>query len=995
MKRITFVLALLMLCLPQLSEAQTIRVTGTVSSAAEKYPLEGAGVMVKGTRNGVATDYNGQYVIQAGKNAVLQISSVGFKSIEVPVNGRTVINVELEETSESLEAAVVVGYGSEKKLSSVVGSVSTVKATNLQNKPVINVGDALQGQVAGLQVFSSSGDPTASVSMRLRGVNSINASNTPLFILDGSPVGTNVFHLVNQNDIESITVLKDASATAIYGSRAANGVVYITTRKGGGEQPEVMLGYQFSISNIAQEPEKMMNSEEWFEYNELNNPSLLTNASWQSMKDFRLKNHIGGGWKYYYMKKNAPTHKADFSVSGRTNKTDYFISANALRQEAIYRFNSVNRYGMRFNINTKVNDWFKFGMNTALNYRLNKTAGWSSGTRNVENGVIWGSFMHSPYTTPRDILTDDNGNFIGYAEGYPDYIKDSEWWGWRYLNSIQPSKASYVSINGNLYEQITPIKGLTIKFDQALEGQDYKYVETWLPEKHEIFSSDGSAGESHSFSRNYRLTTANTIEYKFQVAQKHNIDVLVGQESFIYNSEGFTAQAMGTTDPRMTTMANGTDYKKPGYSYTQDKMNSLFSRLDYDYDNKYFFNASLRRDGSSLFGANKRYANFWAIGAMYNIKKEEFLKNVNWLDALKLKVSYGTTGNSGIDSYLSVGTIGNGTIYDGIASLVFNGPTNLDLTWETVKKFNIGAEFRLFDKVTANFEYYRNKTEDLLNDIPFSLSTGFSSGWGNVADMKNTGFDATVTVDVVRNKNVFFAVTANVAYTKNKITKLFAGRDEFVQGNTGMKMQVGHPYGEFFQVKYAGVDPANGKQLWYDKEGNITDTYSADNAVFLDKTRYAPWSAGLTLDFTYKQFSAQANFVGMFDKYTFNNDRYVQENANDAADQNVAQRLFKGTWRTPGQITTFPKAGEELQLDDRWLENASFVRLKSLTLSYSLGKRALHALRVVKGVRVFLVGRNLFTITKYRGFDPEIDTNVASANYPNTRQYSAGIEFTF
>lgn len=600
-----------------------------------------------------------------------------------------------------------------------------------------------------------------------------------------------------------------------------------------------------------------------------------------------------------------------------------------------------------------------------------------------------------PYTTPREILKDKDGNFIGLG-AYQEYIEDDSWWGWRYLNSIQPGQNNYVSINGNLYEQITPLKGLTIRFAQALEGQDYKSVKTWLPEKHEIFSSDGSAGQTHSFTRSYRLTTTNTIEYKRQVADKHNFDLLLGQESFIDNSEGFTAESDGLTDPRMTTMANGTDPQAPGYSYEQYKMNSLFSRLDYDYDNKYFLNASLRRDGSSLFGSENRYANFWAIGAMYNVKNEDFLKNVNWLNTLKLNFSYGTTGNSGLPgSYMWLGTVGSSTIYDGIHSWTFVNPTNANLTWETVKTLNIGTEFRLFDIVTAKLDYYRKKTENMLVDIPYSLSTGFTSGWGNVASMRNTGFEATVTVDAIRTQNTFFSITAHISYTKNKITKLFAGRDEYVMGNTGLKMQVGHPYGEFFEVRYAGVDPANGHQLWYDKNGNVTDKYDADDAVFLNKTRYAPWEGGLTLDFTYKQFSAQANFVGSFKKYTFNNDRYFSENSNSVTSRNLSHRLVKGTWRTPGQITTFPRPNEKLELDSRWLENASFVRLKSLTFSYSLGKRTLKALRVVKGVRVFLVGRNLFTITKYKGFDPETDTNVSIARYPNTKQYSAGIEFTF
>jgi len=992
MKRITFVLALLLLCVPQFMGAQTIKVTGTVTSATEKYPLEGTGVMVKGTKNGVATDYNGQYVINVRKDAVLVFSSVGYKNVEIPVNGRSVINVAMEEDANLLAETIVVGYGSAKKLSTVVGAATTVKAKTLKDKPTINVADALQGQVAGLQIYSSSGDPGATVSMRLRGVNSINASNTPLFILDGSPVSSTVFQTLNQNDISSITVLKDASATAIYGSRAANGVVYITTKKGGGERPEAKVSFQYSASSLAYKPETMMNPKDWFAYRELVDPSLKTNTDFQTLKTFRLNNNIGGGWKKYFMNQTAPTYKTDVSFAGRTNKTDYYISANAVRQSAIFRNNNVTRYGIRSNINSEITDWLKVGLNLDLSYRVRKVALWSDGTRNTANGVIWGSFFSLPYSTPYEIKTDAKGNFLGYG-GYQNYIKDNNWWGWRYLNGIQPRETNYVALNGNMYEEITPIKNLIFRFSQAMEGQDTRYWVQWLPEVNDVFGSN--TGASESFSRFYRMTSTNTAEYKLAIGENHNFDALVGQEAIISNTRGFGASSTTTTDARMTTVATGVTYNQPTFNYSQDKMNSLFSRLDYNYAEKYFLNGSFRRDGSSLFGSANRYANFWSVGAMWDMKKEGFLKNVKWLDELKIKSSYGTTGNSGIDNYLSLGLISTGTSYNGNGSWSINNPSNQNLTWETVENMTLSLDFRLFNFVTAQIDAYRKTTKNMLISIPYSYSTGFGSGWGNVANMRNTGIEATLTFNIVQTRNTMFNVTANVSYNKNKITKLFGGRDEFVLSGTGLKLQTGHPYGEFFEVKYAGVDPANGKQLWYDKDGKVTSVYSTSNAVFTGHNEYAPWAGGVQFDFMWKNFGIQANFIGMFDKWIFDNDLYFIENAQQSSTTNQAKKMLTETWQYPGQRTTYPNVSETPQLDSRYEENASFVRLKNLQLSYTFGQDAVAPLRIVKSIRVYLVGRNLLTFTKFKGFDPEIDSNVASANYPNTKEYSVGVEFTF
>lgn len=994
MKRITFVLALLLLCIPQISGAQTIKVTGTVFGAADKYPLEGAGVMVKGSKNGVATDYNGQYVINVSKDAVLVFSSVGYKSQEIAVNGKTVINVELEEDNEMLETTIVVGYGTAKKISSVVGAATAVKSKVIKDKPVVNVGDALQGQVAGLQVYTSSGDVNANVSMRLRGVNSIYASNSPLFILDGTPVLSSILNSINANDIESVTVLKDASSTAIYGSRAANGVVYITTKKGTGDKPTVRVSGNYSITNMAGNPNTYMNAKELFAFQEIVDPSLATNASWQAFKKFRLENNIHANWKKFMLNENAPSYGGDMVISGRTNKTDYYISMNTNRSSSIEPNNNSLRYGFRTNINTKVTDWFKFGINTSLTYSVHHSA-FNPG-RNYWQNPINMAYWNRPYDVPWEILTDDSGNFLGYGEAGA-YLTD--WGGWNplYFGAVRKTGYNYARINSNLYEEITPIKGLTVRFAQAVEGYDYRSSARNIKDKWGINST---ASASESFTRYYRLTSTNTIEYKFNVAEDHSITILGGQEAIVNNQKGFGASSTGQSDIRLQSVAQGTTYGQPSYSLDDYKYNSLFARLSYDYAGKYYVDASFRRDGSSLFGESNRYANFWSLGLMWDAKKESFLKDRNWLNKLQVRASYGTIGNSGIDNYLSLSTVGTGNIYNGGTSLGLSNPGNAALTWEEQRTLSVGIDFGLFDFMEGTLEAYNKRTVNMLMDTPYSYSTGFASGYSNVGEMSNKGIEATLKFNIVQTSNTFFSVSANVSYNKDRIEKLFAGRDEFVLENYGLNLKVGHSYGEFYYVKWAGVDPATGKPLWYDKDGNITDIYRSENSVHIGKSQFAPWAGGLQFDFSWKQFSLQTNFTGVLGKYLINNDAlFAMMPAVVGTGGNYWKELLYETWTTPGQKAKYPSPQQEPALagfDTRFVENASFVRLKNVTLSYSLPKSAINALGgVLTGVRFYVTGRNLLTFTKYKGFDPEVDSNLTLGGYPNTKQYSAGLEITF
>ncbi|MBR4805859.1 MAG: TonB-dependent receptor, partial [Bacteroidales bacterium] len=418
----------------------------------------------------------------------------------------------------------------------------------------------------------------------------------------------------------------------------------------------------------------------------------------------------------------------------------------------------------------------------------------------------------------------------------------------------------------------------------------------------------------------------------------------------------------------------------------------------YDYDGKYFLDASFRRDGSSLFGKNKRYANFWSVGGMWNIKKT-LLQNTDWINKLQLSASYGTVGNSGISNYLSRATVSTGTMYKGTTYYI-SGYGNDNLTWETLETANIALDFRLFDKLETKLEVYRKMTKDMLLEIPWSYATGTSGGYGNIGNMKNEGIEATVSYDFIRSENMFFQASLNVSYNKDRITKLFDGRDEFQLPDYGLNYKVGHSAGELWYVKSAGIDPANGRPLWYDKDGNITDVYSDDNRVLLGKSRYAPWSAGLQIDFTYKQFSLQAQFSGIFGKYLINNDRYFYTNTNFAYDNRLATELLTKMWTTPGQADAkYPNPDYVVNaecFDSRLVENASFVRLKGVTLSYSLDKGTLNRLGgVFTGVRFFVTGRNLLTWTKYSGWDPEQNINLQLAVYPNSKQYAAGVEITF
>lgn len=985
------------------------RLTGTVTSAEDGQPVVGASVKAKGLNAGAVTNVDGEFTINVPVGTELEITYLGMvpKTVKAANNMRIV----LESDSHTLEGVVVTGYGSARKLGTIAGSVSSVSGDALSLRPSASVSDALQGQVAGLQVFTSSGEPSAVSSMTIRGVTSINASTEPLYILDGSEISANTFVSLNPNDIENITVLKDASSTAIYGSRAANGVVIVTSKKGKfGEAPTVLVSAQYSVSEVAHDGTEVMDASQWFKFQEMINPSNLTNESFQAMKNYYQKYNIGTDWVDRFLGNTSPISQIDASVRGGSLNTAYLVSFSHYNADGLYDDSNMRRETLRANLEYNITPWLKIGTNSNIAYNKTQTTLVINGEATSIYNKPWAAHAYLPTQTTHEILglaynpdgtiNYANSSFNGYGEELKWYSLNAGQGTFNpdYLASKQPEIQRRVRINENAFVNINPIKGLNLRSAIGLDWNDLRVSYKAYNLVDDGFGEQMPTGQaSEQFSNFYRWTVTNTAEYKFNFLRDHDVTILLGQESMTSKTTSFGAMRTGLVDNRLMLLSSTSNAAPlvPSHAISEEVRNSWFGMLNYSYANKYFLDLSLRRDGSSLFAKDNRWGTFGAAALMWSVSNEAFMDvTKDWLKDLQFRVSYGSTGNSGIDPYLALGLVGaSSTMYIDASGTVIANASNPDLTWEKVKTFNIGLSGRLFDRVDFDLQYYDKVTSDMLMSIPYSYTTGFSAGYGNVAEMYNRGFDFTIGVDIIKNKDWYWNVKVNGNYNKNKVTKLFQGLDQYVLGDFQM-LEVGHDMGEYYMVRWSHVDPADGQSVWLDKDGNYTKIYSEANRVQTGKSWIAPWSGGLSTTVAWKGLQLDVQFTGMFDRYMFNNERMWLEDPQANGTYNMAASMLN-MWTTPGQKTDIPAANAVRQADTMWLEDASFVRLKYLQLSYTLPKNWLDQTGFIKGAKVFLVGRNLLTFTGYKGYDPEVNNTMTFGNYPNTRQYSIGAQLTF
>ena len=959
--------------------AQVTKVTGTVISEEDGLPVVGASILVKGTAVGTVTDMDGKFQLPNVPSSAktLVISFIGMKSQELPI--KQTMNVILKPDTETLEEVVVLGYGSGKKIGSIVGSVAKVNSEKLSAKPVANAMDALQGQVSGLQVYTSSGEPGSSSSSYIRGVGSLTADNEPLYVLDGTPVSSSVMVMMNPNDFESVTVLKDASATSIYGSRAANGVIYITTKRGKiGEKAVITASGNYGTARLARRVSNPMNSTELLNY------QLSHGIIKQETYDKYINSGIDTNWEDYFFKDDAPTYQANLSIQGGSNKTMYYVSGSYYFQDGITPRSEYNRYTFRSNLESRPTDWLRFGANFGATYDEQQTSLFTYQGSNNLNGGIFGTILNPTYYNPYG----EDGSKLDVIPGLNRYSP-------YYLSDKQPSSSNTAQLDGTAFIQLNPIEGLTIRSQFGIEAYDFRQTSKRLA-SHPNATQGGYTYEA--FRRNAKLTITNTAEYNFKIKDIHDFTILIGQEGIKNDYQRFGSETTGQSDDRLSMLEAGTAATLLGADendlYTYQFL-SFFGRINYALNDKYFADFSIRNDASSRFGKDNRNAIFMSGGLMWNMKKESFLEDVNFLSDLKLKASIGTTGNSSIGNYDHLALVGT-NLYNAQGGWIINTPGNGDLGWEKQTLANIGIEASFWNKYRIELTYYNKKTSNMLMDVPVPYTSGFSSITQNVGSMTNSGVEIAVSLDLLKTKDWFVGFNMNYAYNKNKITELFYGYDEWAMPNYLVSYNVGEPV-QYYMAEWAGVDPADGQQMWYipGTDGETTKEYDEERLQqATGKKRYAPHNGGFGLNVSWKGLSLNADFAWVLGKYMVNNDYYFAANPYNFAGYNQSKDVLN-EWKEPGDITDIPAYGNVMQFDTHLLENASFLRLKNISLSYTLPKNWLLPTKVIQGVRIMATARNLFTITNYKGADPELDTNLTYGAYPNTKQFTIGAELTF
>ena len=992
-KRLTMILAGLFLMIGMAS-AQT-RVTGVVVDEFNE-PVMGATVKVVGSNATTLTDVDGNFSIQAPSDkSSLTISYIGYTTQTVKAGKNLTITLETDNTE--LEQVVVVGYGSARKIGSITGQVTTVNSEKLKNAPSASALDALQGQVAGMSVLSSSGVAgDNAVSIKIHGTGSLGASSTPLYVLDGIPVSSNTIYMMNPNDIQSITVLKDASATSIYGSRAANGVIYVTSKGGSfNSKATVTFRTQYGWSTLADKGlyKDMMSSKELYDF-------WVESNVWGEdvdnvMSDYGYSLDNNTKWYNYVQQFNNPQTQNDLTIEGGSDRVSYLISGSQFHQRGNTIGNYYNRYTVRSNINAKPKDWLRVGLNANLSYdRTQRNGNWgdSSGESNYVSGGL--SYLLNPMLP----AVDEYGNEFPY---YYDDPMMGQLPNHHYYKSKVPTETQTYLWNVNAFGEITLAKGLKWTTRVGTDAYISRYTGTVYPSY--IFASQGQRSRSNGY--NYSNTMTNTLEYNFDLFENHHFTLLAGHEGVKNHYDSFSASSSGQFNDSFINLQDGLQKNySVSESASDSRFLSFFGRLNYNLLDRYFIDLSIRNDKSSRFGKNKRDATFWAAGLLWKIKSEKFLENTKWLNDLDFKASYGTQGNAGIGNYASLGLISRRTNYNDEWAWTYSQPYNYDLRWEKQELFTVGLSGKIFNFLDFDVSYYIRNTKDMLMSAPYPYSTGFPELTRNVGELQNRGIDFRVGFDVLRGKDYFVRLAVNGNYNKEEVKSLAEGRQRWEMNSALTAYVVGKPV-MFYLPIWAGVNPENGAPQWYVVGDNKdVTTKNAKTEVYDEelliqnsgKRVHAPFNGGFSLSGGYKGFSIVADFSVVLGKYMVNNDKFFYANPSEFYYMNQHKDV-RDFWTEDRPNAKYPdwRQGYSMQFDTHLLENASFLRLKNLQIGYDIPRSIIGFQNVVKNLKLTFTGRNLFTVTGYNGIDPEVDSNLAYGIAGNSKQYIFGLEVTF
>lgn len=1024
MKRTIVVIMCLLLSVGMFAQ-NTIRVSGTVTDSSTGEPVIGAGVVDAASNAGTVTDLDGKFQIDVQKGSVLKFSCLGYADKEMTASSST-LNVALDQDNRILDESVVVGYSVQKKRD-VLGAVSRVSGSDLVKVPVSSVQQSLQGRVAGVSVATQTGAPGSTISVRVRGTSSISSGNDPLYIVDGIPVAGALNNL-SPNDIENITVLKDASSAAIYGSRASNGVVLITTKSGKSGSAQINYNMQAGVQTHGHLTEMATTSQYISLYNEAavndNAVSTIKRAliEGEYVKDFPNVNHLEEIFQV------APIQSHELSISGGNDKTQYLVSGSYYNQQGIIRHTNYERLNVRSNVSSQVKPWLKIGLNINGSYSDNRMVS-SSGDGYVSEG---GSVVrYALFRNPAIPVYDKNGGYVDLPSEYYGDTMYNTFFGDGYspeglaknTDRTQKIKALIATANA----QINFTKNM---FWRNTFGADYR--NTTLRVFNTTWGTTNRINSANSLdvakTENYNWTFNSTFNHSLTVNERHNINYLVGMEAIHNSAEYYNASdsEFESTKRDLVYIGNGTGVSTSSQSADASSLLSFFANLNYNYNGKYYLSGIVRRDGSSRFAKGNRWGTFYSISGGWNMEEENFLKDSRVINKLKIRAGYGEIGNQDVGLYAYTDRYNHGyyymfgdKAYEGYAQTSL---ANENLTWETSRQVNLGIDLELFDgQLGATLDGYYKVTSDMLVQETLPSSVGDNNTrWVNGGSVLNTGVDLEIFYRKAY-KDGGFDITVNGGYLYNEVLSLNAailgGRVD--SGVYATRTAVGHPIGSFYLYKMdgifqneteiltsayqgSGIKPGDVKYADKNEDGTIDseDRFYMGSAI-------PKFTAGINISGYWKGFDMSLFFQGAFGQKVFSQVNYDIEGYYRGF--NVTERYYKNHWTGEGSTNSYPRASwtaksNNVRVSTRFLEDGSYFRLKNAQIGYTFKTPEKWK---ISNLRLYIAASNLFTITGYSGLDPEmtVSTNSASegdiangidwGTYPVAKSYTLGLNLTF
>lgn len=983
-------------------------------------PLAGVAVVIRGTTRGTVTDFDGNFSMPiTSENTILDFSFIGMTPYSFEYHGESEIRVMLQDIKEEIDEVIVVAYGIQSK-SSLTGSIQSIDDEKLNRTSNTNIAGMMQSLASGLMVSNSSGEPGVKPQLRIRGDGSLNYTNEPLWVVDGVIYG-NSSPDINTNDIESVSILKDAAAAALYGSRASNGVILLKTKEGRKNSSSFNFSSNIGITQLNQGPFSLMNGQELYDYVAPmvgNSFDILykkywdqATSWWGNNQAWWVERNLGTTDRTTYIGKSVPAADSEqvkhgtnwqkfafrngmvrdynLSFQGGIEKTAVFASLGYLNEEGAVVGHKWEKYTGRLNLDYDASRRVKLSV---------KLGGIFQSSFNNENGMLYGSYVLLPWDNP---YFEDGTVKVGRTN-----VDGVVWYGRDQWNPLYSRQFNY-SKSRNL--QYTSDLGVEIKLANWLTFTSTNRLMTTALRSESIVDARSPGGQAdnglieNSYSYWSNISTSNLLRFNIK-SNKHHIFGIVGQEFSKAYSDYLFAEGKGIY-PTLEIIGAASKPKDVDGSKTESAFFSLLSNAQYIYNDKYTAQLSFRRDGSSRFGANQRYGNFYSVGAMWAVSKERFMKSVDFVDNLKLRGSYGLVGNANISDFVALGLYYMTVQYNGQPGGFPRRMSNPDLTWESNINSNFALDIGLFSRIKLTIDMYNKKTKNLLQDVPMPMVTGYYWKTANIGSIQNRGVEFFVNSEIVKFRNFNWKTDFNISFNKNKVLKLSDSRDIVSDDKL---IREGWDMNSWYFRKWAGVDPVNGDPLWervvVDENGNkVVEKINAYNSATLQSVGSSSpkFFGGFTQTFTYRGLSLIANFNFVSGNRIYNNSRELFDNDGAYPKFNAMRLQDDWTrWEKPGDIATHPKPvllGNKLsnKPSTRYLEDGSYLRLRYVTLNYLVHRQVIKRLGI-RSATVKLTGENLFTITGFSGMDPEVDIRgKAGMLYPVTRKYVIGLDVSF